>query len=299
MVVVKVMGGLASQMHKYAVGRTLADQKNCDLLLDLSWFEKKNSGDTKREFMLNKYNLRFNTASKKILHKLKASFLRRKLSSLLKLFDLSTNFLEISSHYIDGTSSYNILNCRPPIYIEGEWFGDELIKSNRKKILLDFQLVDPLSSYASETLSKIIKSESISIHVRRGDYVSNKSASSYHVLTGIDYYKKAVEHLSSLVDNPVFFVFSDDMLWVKNNFIDIKGNFIFVEKNEPHEDLFLISQCRHNVIANSSFSWIGAWINDQVDKKMIAPSHWVYNKNNNQLICEDLTRSGFELICNE
>jgi hypothetical protein len=189
-----------------------------------------------------------------------------------------------------------MLNCGLPIYIEGEWFGDSLIKSNRKKILLDFQLVDPLSSYASKTLSKIIETKSISIHVRRGDYLSNELAAKYHVLTGIDYYKKAIKRLSSLIENPVFFVFSDDMVWVKNNFQGIQGNFIFVEKNEPYEDLFLISKCRHNVIANSSFSWLGAWINDHEDKKMIAPSHWVYNTKDNELMCKNLVQSGYELI---
>lgn len=129
-------------------------------------------------------------------------------------------------------------------------------------------------------LNKINETESISLHVRRGDYVSNLKASSEHGVCSIDYYKKAIEHIKSKIKdkkNICFFLFSDDPIWVKDNMTFINDEIVVIDFNneeKSHEDMRLMSACKHNIIANSSFSWWGAWLNNNQEKIVVAPEKW-------------------------
>jgi hypothetical protein len=108
--------------------------------------------------------------------------------------------------------------------------------------------------------------KSVSIHVRRGDYLSIQD---YHPVQTKEYYIKAISEFSS---DSIFFVFSDDISWCKDNLSEI--NCRCIEGQNDYEDMFLMSMCKHNIIANSSFSWWGAWLNNNPDKKVIAPKNW-------------------------
>lgn len=132
----------------------------------------------------------------------------------------------------------------------------------------------------SEMLNRIKETESISLHIRRGDYVSNLTANSEHGLCSIDYYKKAVEYIKSKTEsrgNRCFFLFSDDPIWVKENMMFLGDEMVVVDFNtgeKSYEDMRLMSMCKHNIIANSSFSWWAAWLNNNPDKIVIAPDKW-------------------------
>ena len=123
----------------------------------------------------------------------------------------------------------------------------------------------------------IIKSKQspISIHVRRDDYLSSKYVSGFGGICTIEYYNKAVERIKEEVIDPVFYIFSDDINWCRENLKLEQG--VFIDWNtgkESWQDMFLMSQCKHNIIANSSFSWWGAWLNSNSEKIVIAPRIW-------------------------
>jgi hypothetical protein len=114
----------------------------------------------------------------------------------------------------------------------------------------------------------------VSVHVRRGDYVSDKNANSLMGVLPVNYYLSAIRHMRENVKDAYFYFFSDDLDWVKDN-VQTDANCEFVEAGTDYIELDLMSQCRHNVIANSSFSWWGAFLNQNPEKIVVAPRQWV------------------------
>lgn len=122
-------------------------------------------------------------------------------------------------------------------------------------------------------LANIKNRTSVCLHIRRGDYVN---ISKYDVFNGLLYYDNAIKYFNELNSNIIFVVFSNDIDWVKNNLI-INNDVIYVDWNnheDSYKDMILMSKCTHNIIANSSFSWWGAWLNENIDKIVIAPRFW-------------------------
>jgi hypothetical protein len=118
----------------------------------------------------------------------------------------------------------------------------------------------------------------VSIHIRRGDFSKKAETNLYHGILSSDYYKQAIEIISSKINSPKFYIFSDDINWAKENLIVPEAVYASGQISKTHfEDLYLMSQCHHNIIANSSFSWWGAWLNDNPEKIVIAPKNW-FNK---------------------
>lgn len=122
---------------------------------------------------------------------------------------------------------------------------------------------------------------SVSIHVRRGDYLKH---SGHFCTCGMDYYHEAVDYIKARVSDPVFFVFSDDVEWCRMNFPSLGVDFRIITCNkgkDSYKDMYLMTQCSHNIIANSTFSWWGAWLNENPDKIVIAPDRWFADIDNN------------------
>lgn len=123
-----------------------------------------------------------------------------------------------------------------------------------------------------------------SIHVRRGDYLNSPN---YHPTQNMNYYMKAIKQMSK---DTLFLIFSDDIAWCKQNFPDLPEKFVFVEGYQDYEDLHIMSKCKNNIICNSTFSWWGAWLNNNSDKKVIIPSQWFgpayAHYNTEDLYCE-------------
>ena len=126
-------------------------------------------------------------------------------------------------------------------------------------------------------------SNSISLHVRRADYVTNPQANQFHGVSSMEYYNKAIHKIKSIISEPHFFIFSDDITWAKQNMI-IDCPTTFVSHNGPdknYDDLRLMSFCKHHIIANSSFSWWGAWLAMNKNKVVIAPTRWFNSPDRN------------------
>ena len=173
---------------------------------------------------------------------------------------------DIKAELTDGKEK----NC-----FEGFWQSEKYFKDIREIILQDFGLKKESNNFLK--LKRLVANvNSVSIHVRRGDYAKRAVTGKYHGVLGFDYYRQSIEIIRKKVKNPHFFVFSDDPFWVKNNF-KIKQPLTFISgsrKLTNPEELILMSFCKHNIIANSSFSWWGAWLNKNPSKVIIAPKRW-------------------------
>jgi hypothetical protein len=170
----------------------------------------------------------------------------------------------------------NILKCNNHVYLEGYWQTEKYFKDIKEIILRDFTIVEEPDPRNKTMADQIRGSESVSIHVRRGDYVTNPTTNAYHGTCSEDYYKKAIQIIKNRVHKPQFFIFSDDLTWVREH-LDIGYPTVFVDFNGPdkdYEDLRLMSLCQNHIIANSSFSWWGAYLGSDPGKIVIAPKRW-------------------------
>lgn len=270
MIVIKLYGGLGNQLFQYGLGRSLSLYHNTELVMDTSWFGCSSMGkSTQRDFELEQYNVVARLPSKLetfsfLLHRKNLSFLGNKIRSL--------RYTKECYLGIDAT-----LDCfSPNAYLDGYWQNLCYLHRYSSYIRNDIRLKTPILEEDLFFADEIVKSNSVSIHVRRGDYISNVDSMRVHGVCGLDYYKRAIDLLASRYENLTFFVFSDDLPWARENLSFIK-NVFFVggasDKKCAH-DIRLMSMCKHHIIANSTFSWWGAWLNDHVNKVVIAPSRW-------------------------
>ncbi len=163
-----------------------------------------------------------------------------------------------------------------PSYIQGYWQSEKYFEKYATELRRDFTFKLPLTGRNAEFAAKISQTNAVSIHVRRGDYVSNRKAAKLHGLCSIDYYRGAIKNVVARIESPTFFVFSDDIAWVSEN-LKLDSPCAFVDHNQGQDsfnDMRLMSLCRHNIIANSSFSWWGAWLNVNPNKLVTAPKNW-------------------------
>jgi hypothetical protein len=263
MIIVRIVGGLGNQMFQYAFAKAL-EQKGHKVQIDLSKFKKyKLHGG----YQLDKYDIDLKQASSILVFLAKIGFIKS-IKEKSSLFD------------------ENLLNIEGRKYMKGYFQSEKYFKNIRETLITQYQKTDA-NTASTEEFSKRIKdtSSSCSLHVRRGDYVSNSKNHTIHGICDLDYYKKAVKHIQSKDNQTTFFIFSDDIPWTKENLkID---NVIFVDhKCTPHEDIYLMSLCKNNITANSSFSWWGAWLNKNKNKTVISPKQWYFNKETN-IICDE------------
>jgi hypothetical protein len=156
-------------------------------------------------------------------------------------------------------------------YLDGYWQTEKYFLVNRQKLLNDFCLKQSLSAVANNLANHAKSVCSVSIHVRRGDYLNYSNTFN---IQSVDYYQRAINVLKNKLVSPIFFVFSDDITWCKAN-LSFANDLIFIDESiADYEQLTLMSLCSHHIIANSSFSWWGAWLGLNQDKVVIAPQNW-------------------------
>lgn len=180
------------------------------------------------------------------------------------------------------------------VYLAGYWQSEKYFSDASEAIRADFTFRTPLSKKNAELAERVGQTNSVSLHVRRGDYVSSAKTNATHGFCSLDYYRAAVLHMAAHIEQPEFFIFSDDMAWVKANLkIDFPCRYVDHNQGaESYNDMRLMSLCKHHVIANSSFSWWGAWLNPNPNKTVIAPRKWFANDNN----VDDLFPSDWVLL---
>lgn len=283
MIVIKLMGGLGNQMFQYAIGRSLSLKLKKKLFLDTTFLKDKSH---KENFTYRNYELSNFSIENNFLTLDDFLIKRSRINYFYSFFNCSKAYKVIIEKNFNYNKSIKSLNCNA--YLIGYWQSEKYFNNIRDILLSDFKLKVPMLGNNLLITNEIINSNSISIHIRRGDYVSNQHTNEIHGLCSLDYFYKSVQYMDSKFYNPIYFIFSDDIEWVMKNFNteNIKYKFIDTNKNHHHLDLILMSYCKHNIISNSSFSWWGAWLNSNVNKIVIAPKIWFANKKMNNLISD-------------
>ncbi len=273
LIIVRLIGGLGNQLFQYSAAKALSYELSIPLKIDVTPFKRYKL----HAFSLNKFTITSPIASNEELRIFPGrpeSSIWSKLISKLSI-NKAKNIYNENSFCFDG----NIFNLHPPIYLNGYWQSEKYFHKYRNEIKKELKFKYEFDHTSKCIAKKIIKSNSISLHVRRSDYVSNKKSRDFHGTASISYYKRALEVIKAKINNPKFFIFSDDILWAKSNLI-FDWDSTFISHNgtkNNHQDLRLMSLCKHNIIANSTFSWWGSWLNSNENKLIIAPDKWFAN----------------------
>ena len=164
-----------------------------------------------------------------------------------------------------------MLNLQPPVYLEGYWQSDKYFQDVSTQLRREISL-------KANGIAPIEDANAVSLHVRRGDYISNPVTNQFHGASSVTYYQAAIDYITQHISQPHFYIFSDDMEWVKQH-LPLPQSVTYVSNGQLHdyEELVLMSHCQHHIIANSSFSWWGAWLNPSDQKIVIAPKQWFNN----------------------
>jgi len=271
MIVAKLIGGLGNQMFQYAFGSRLAQLSHTELKLDIAAFEKYKL----HKVAIHHLNVNYNSLliGESMVNRLTNEYGIR---AILKKAKLVKPKIKIIQETTPGFRKELVTPYTQDVYLDGFWQSEKYFKGAEDEIREHLMVITEPSPANQQMLSTIKKTNAISVHIRRADYVTNPHTLSFHGICSMEYYQKAADLVKSKVDNPVFFIFSDDIAWAKEN-INFNTKQFFADMNNAdtnYEDLRLMYSCKHHIIANSSFSWWGAWLNPLKEKMVIAPRTW-------------------------
>lgn len=276
MIVVRITGGLGNQMFQYAAGKRLAMQLGVEMKLDTQWYDKFDF----KSYGLDAFHIPEKSAGKSEIRQLiygGKSWLKMLTSRARReARESALSYIKEKQFHFDA----RMLNLDDEVYLHGYWQSEKYFKDIEGEIRALFTFRDP-GQKAVEMAELIHSCASVSLHVRRGDYLTGSNAAKFEKLP-LEYYRKALELLENTLGSKHLFVFSDDIPWVRENiYFDYETTIVDVrEEGSSVEDMWLMSLCRHNIIANSSYSWWGAWLNGNLAKTVIAPSRWFNSEKN-------------------
>lgn len=260
MIIVQIKGGLGNQMFQYSLARKLSILNN-NAPIRFDDFTQK--AGVKRTFEIDQFNI---VGSK--LNDIETYLY--KIQKKLGIYKIA-----YESDNDNGDFKPEVLQLKGNVYINGYWQTHKYFDAIADIIKKDFTLKSSPDEYNSKLLDQINSTESIVIHVRRGDYISNEQTNQYHGTCSIDYYKKGIGIIKSKIKNPHFFIFSDDPKWAEENIpTDAPTTVSYNPPEKGLEDMRLMYSCKHFIIANSTFSWWGAWLSQNPEKIVIAPKQW-------------------------
>jgi hypothetical protein len=268
------MGGLGNQMFQYAAGRRLSHVHNAELKLDISSFNSKNFR-TSRHYELKPLNIIGTVAEGKDV----PPQLQGRGTGIMRWLHVGRGVTQTGLRHIQEAHYHfdpAVLQLPDGVYLEGYWQSEKYFSDVSELIRSDFTIRGKPDGRNAALLEEIAGCNAVSVHVRRGDYLYDEAVKAVHPVCEMDYYGRALEYIAERVTSPVLYIFSDETEWVKSHF---KFPFptIIVDHNgvdKGYEDMRLMRHCAHHVIANSSFSWWGAWLNSNPNKIVVAPERW-------------------------
>jgi len=275
MIFLILSGGLGNQMFQYAAARALALRTGKTMIMNTSFFLLNTRNTTPRLYELDLFQLPNDIPLK---------------SSYLQSFFLHFLYPRIKNTMFGKCFLQN------PDTLFGYFQSETYFKDAEEQIRNDFRFKLPLIGGNERIAEEMKQSTSVSIHVRRGDYITNKYAKEHFLPCPINYYRQAINYLLEKTDNPQFYVFSDEPDWAREHLP--LPNATFVDWNKGKDswvDMQLMSLCQHNIIANSSFSWWGAWLNPHPEKIVIAPAEWLKDKKANANISDLIPKKWIRL----
>ena len=277
MIKVMLSGGLGNQMFQYAFARTLSIKHNTTLVLDTSYLQSKlpfSKLATQMKYELGVFDIEAkvetNYFSGKYLYPFaKAEYLLKKKLNKIRLDTITES---------DFSFQKELFNSSDNSFIRGNFQSEKYFKIIEDLLRKEFTFKPTLDIVNLNWIQKMKEGNTVAIHVRRGDYVSLKQNVNKFAQIPIAYYQKAIQYLSERVPNTSYFIFSDDIQWVRKHLQLEDYPCYFIENNlsadKAYIDMQLMSNCKHNIIANSTFSWWSAWLNNNPDKIVIAPQQW-------------------------
>ncbi len=265
MIIVKLQGGLGNQLFQYAAGRALALKGDVPLLLDHAFLERNNisrDGFTPRCYGLDVFNISCGRLTTEIID---------------HYFDSNPD--GIMYNYTELPVSYDRSFKKLPsaVYLTGNWqspkYFENISAQLRKELTFKPHEFD---KYYRSVLDEILTNNSVAVHVRRGDYIPKSGYSQIYSICDERYYADTMNYINARFSDPTFFVFSDDIKWAEEHlkFENYRIQFVYNEQRADWQDMYLMSSCKHNIIANSTFSWWAAWLNANESKTVIAPVNW-------------------------
>lgn len=264
LVVVKLQGGLGNQLFQYATGFALAKTLDCQLMLDARFVGLGSN----RIYQLNQLNISGKLASYPLLDYLPAIKSQKRFNRDYRVRGKKLKHItEPHFHYWDKLQSFS-----GRIYLDGYWQSHKYFATFKKELVKEFSLRCNTKNDFNAMSSRISQNMSLGVHIRRGDYATNKITRSYHGVLNQFYFKNAIDHLGSSLNKKNIFYFTDDTNWVKSNFDTSEEQIISLQNFTDTEELFLFSLTKKKVLSNSTFSWWGAWLGDNTG--VVAPKKW-------------------------
>ncbi len=278
MIIANLVGGLGNQMFQYACARALAAELKLPLKVIVDMFGAytsfHNGLELERVFSMKldvarPADLRCMVGALRVAPRLRRALAAKMFSRLRGARFIAEPHYRYWNELLDRARSGG--------YLQGYWQSERYFLKQADIIRSDFRFRQQPAGRNAELVHTLLNSVAISIHVRRGDYVSNAKTLATHGICVPEYYFNAIDSLRQRVPNARLFAFSDDPKWVAEVLTPRYPDLVLIEHNigeDSYNDMRLMSLCRHHVIANSSFSWWGAWLNTHLDKIVIAPRRW-------------------------
>ena len=283
MIVVRIWGGLGNQMFQYAMGYAISREKNSELRLDTTFYDKEhNERQTQRELDMFGLPIEIKDTVDPVRD---VSFLLPILQSpsvnfvIRKIFPVSFRigkFVYVKEDKLQYLPKVKTIKC-PNLYYDGYWHSEKYFYKYRKELLRQFTFTnDSIENEYKNLCLSSDDAETVAIHIRRGDYITQNNPNA----RGVDYYRNSIEKIQRIIPSCRFCFFSDDLDWVRDNFGDI-DNSVLANSNRVLSDLEefqLMVKCKHQIISNSSYSWWAAWLNTNQHKVIIVPAVWKNKK---------------------
>jgi Glycosyl transferase family 11 len=275
-IIVGLRGGLGNQLFQYAMGRRLAIENQAELFLDTTEYRHH----FLRSFELGQFRISAKVASDRLLQSTRQWYTHlpygRYRYSLRNLWDglaRRITFAEETNHGFDKI----LAAVEPPCYLWGFWQDERYFVAAETELRSELVPIVSEDKCWADILSEINETESVSVHVRRGDYATRPDLIRDFGLCDEVYYQRSIELLRAKLAKPRFFVFSDDPGWCVNHLCSIDERITVVGPSltaSGIDHFQLMLRCRHHIIANSSFSWWSAWLSDSPGKQIVAPTPW-------------------------
>lgn len=273
MIISRIDGGLGNQMFQYAYAYYLASKHNAPLMLDTGSYDAQ----PQHGYLLNHFNISAsllpNTEQHRLPRRYRSTSYKNTRTLVQRLLPLSVLRRHKQTEF--GFSSRH-LSVPNHCYLVGYWQSQKFFPGLREELLKQFQPREPISEVTQRVLDRIQSTNSVAVHVRRGDYVTNSEAAKIYCHLPTCYYTDAISDWAASQVQPEVFVFSNDIAWCQHE-LQLPYPVTFVDHNtnaNAHEDMVLMSHAKCCVIANSTFSWWGAWLNQRDDCTIYAPDRW-------------------------